>query len=99
MLKSFFESLAEVMGFVAGFSFISRLMKHILIQHNVFNQYDEQYHQQKLILIQKREIAHIALQKALGNSPRKLSANSKEVANTSGREKSNNSRHAGSNRA
>jgi GTP cyclohydrolase III len=34
-LKSIFESLAEIMGFLAGFSFISRMMKHILVENGV----------------------------------------------------------------
>ena len=29
-LKTFFESLAEIMGFLAGFSFIARFSKHVL---------------------------------------------------------------------
>ena len=34
-LKSIFESLAEIMGFLAGFSFISRMTKHILVENGV----------------------------------------------------------------
>jgi hypothetical protein len=40
-LKSFFESLAEIMGFLAGFSFISRLSKHFLVSNGVGATYDK----------------------------------------------------------
>lgn len=40
-LKSFFESLAEIMGFLAGFSFISRFLKYILVSHGVGATYDK----------------------------------------------------------
>lgn len=83
MLKSFFESLAEAMGFLAGFSFLSRLMKHMLLEHQVFSSYDELYQKQRQLIAQKREIVHLALQKAVASSPRKLSVNSKEIGNTS----------------
>ena len=42
-LKSFFECLAEIMGFLAGFSFLSRLMKHILDQHKVGSSLESKY--------------------------------------------------------
>ena len=40
-LKSFFESLAEIMGFLAGFSFIARLMKYFLMSNGVGDTYDK----------------------------------------------------------
>ena len=40
-LKSFFESLAEIMGFLAGFSFLSRFMKYFLVSHGVGASYDK----------------------------------------------------------
>ncbi len=35
------EALAEVMGFLAGFSFIARFSKSILVRHKVFAAYDK----------------------------------------------------------
>jgi hypothetical protein len=45
-LKSFFESLAEIMGFLAGFSFIARLMKYFLMSKKAIVK--------QLFLIQKK---------------------------------------------
>ena len=40
-MKSIFESLAEIMGFLAGFSFISRMTKHILVENGVGSDADK----------------------------------------------------------
>mmetsp|Transcript_19046 Transcript_19046/g.18177 ORF Transcript_19046/g.18177 Transcript_19046/m.18177 type:complete len:187 (+) Transcript_19046:199-759(+) len=40
-LKNILEILAEIMGFLAGMSFIARFTKQILVNHRVFSSYDE----------------------------------------------------------
>ncbi len=40
-LKNILEALAEVMGFLAGMSFIARLSKHILVTHKIGRVYDK----------------------------------------------------------
>ena len=41
-LKNILEALAEIMGFLAGFSFIARFSKHILVAHRVGRKFDKQ---------------------------------------------------------
>ena len=43
MIKNILEILAEIMGFLAGMSFIARVCKHILVEHKIFEKYDR-YH-------------------------------------------------------
>jgi len=39
-LKNILEALAEVMGFLAGMSFVARFSKHILVSNNVGFMFD-----------------------------------------------------------
>ena len=43
MLKNILEILAEIMGFLAGMSFIARVFKQLLIQFHIFDKYDKYY--------------------------------------------------------
>lgn len=40
MLKNIMEVLAEIMGFLAGMSFVARFTKQILLNHGIWSQYD-----------------------------------------------------------
>jgi predicted helicase len=53
------------MGFLAGFSFISRFCKSILTSHNVWHDFDEIYRKYQEKLNKKKEDVHLAIQVAV----------------------------------
>ena len=68
------------MGFLAGFSFISRFSKHILDQLKIFKHFDDQYHANEQKVKKLKEDIHNAFSKAVGEggaSLRKGSASSR----------------------
>lgn len=56
MLKNILEVLAEIMGFLAGMSFIARFTKQILLNHGVWNKYDLMMEER---LLRKRSIRSV----------------------------------------
>ncbi|CDW72651.1 f-box protein [Stylonychia lemnae] len=68
-LKNILEALAEVMGFLAGFSFIARFSKHILVANKVGKIYDKQIedHMAKVQQIKNDKMSEISL----SSSPKK----------------------------
>eukprot|EP00347_Sterkiella_histriomuscorum_P015300 403357546 len=70
-LKNILEALAEVMGFLAGFSFLARFSKHILVSNKVGRAYDRMIedHLQKVQQLKNEQMQAISY--SVQSSPRK----------------------------
>ena len=42
-IKNILEVVAEIMGFLAGMSFVARMTKHLLTNHKIGAEYDKMY--------------------------------------------------------
>ena len=68
-LKSLFESLAEIMGFLAGFAFLSRLIKHILIEYKAGSSQEAKYLKYLERVERKKEVVHAGIKSAVRVTP------------------------------